>query len=309
MRAALGAFAAGWFTIARAPGVVLVVWLATLLLAIPFGVVLADRLRDALAHQPPISLASEEIDADWWAEYRESATGLEATFTPAILGFAAPLENLSALFDATPRPAVLALPILLYLMVWAFLWGAVLARFGEPRRSLRASVAAGQEQFAQMLSVSLAAGAVTGLLYVTLHPLLFGPVFDALASLTSTDRDAFFVRVALYACFAAPLALVGLVTDYTRIRLMTAPGLRHAAGSAVAFLRAHWTAALSLYLLTAMTFVALLAVYGVADRRLGGWRAVLAGQAFVMGRLVIRLVGAASQVHLATDRRLEHAGD
>jgi hypothetical protein len=42
----------------------------------------------------------------------------------------------------------------------------------------------------------------------------------------------------------------------------------------------------------------LLVVYGVADRRVGGWRAVIVGQAYIVARLAIRLVAAASELRL-----------
>jgi hypothetical protein len=57
-----------------------------------------------------------------------------------------------------------------------------------------------------------------------------------------------------------------------------------------------------LYLLTGLLVVALLTVYGVTEAyggtRVGGWRAVLIGQAYVVGRLALRLTFAASEVRL-----------
>jgi hypothetical protein len=288
----------------RAPAVLALVCVATLAAAMPFAVIVGRDVQRALSNQPPIALASEEIDADWWMEYRAHATGLEATFTPAIIGFAAPLDNLSALLDREARPALLVLPVLLYLAIWAFLWGGIIDRFRRDEGSLRLFLGAARRHFLQMLIVSLLAAAVTIVLYVTVHAALFGPVFAALSGGVSSERDAFLVRVALYAVFGSLLAVVSLVADYTRITIVTQQRpLRDAAAGAVAFLRASKAAVISLWLLSGLLFVSLLTLYGLADRRLGGWRLVLVGQAYIVGRLAIRMANTASQVRLVEHRQ------
>jgi hypothetical protein len=58
----------------------------------------------------------------------------------------------------------------------------------------------------------------------------------------------------------------------------------------------------TLYLLTAVLLAAMLIAYGTGEiyggTRLGGWRAVAIGQAYIVGRLALRLVLAASEVRL-----------
>ncbi len=96
----------------RAPGLLLAVVAVTVLTAIPFAVVVDSDVMASLAAQPPPSaIGGWEIDAEWWLEFRRHATGLAATFTPAILGFAAPLDSVSALLDGKRPPAALLLPI------------------------------------------------------------------------------------------------------------------------------------------------------------------------------------------------------
>ena len=301
MNAVVRAFVAGLWAVVCAPGVLLAVLFATLLTVTPFGVVLGREIQSALAHQPPIDLAAQEIDAEWWLEYRRHARGLAATFTPAILGFAAPLENISALLDGVARPWVLALPVVLYATVWAFLWGVLLQRFhARQRLHLSGACAAGVRHFVPFVTISILAGVVVLALYATVHAWLFGPVFDAIAARAGGEPAAFAGRVVLYLTFGALLAAVSLAADYTRVAMVVHDtrsvwdGFAQAGG----FMRTHPAAVAVLFVLTAGTFVAALAAYGIADLRFGGWRAVLLAQAFIVVRLALRLVTAASQVEL-----------
>jgi hypothetical protein len=299
VRDALRAVAGGIWSTVRAPGLLVTVVLATLAAAIPFGVVVGRDVQSALANQPPIDLSSEEIDADWWAEYRAQAQGLQATFTPAIIGFAAPLDNLSALLDREPRPAVLLVPVLIYVAVLALLWGGLIDRFWRGDGSVRRFVDSARHHFPQMFVVSVVAAVAAVLLYGTVHAVLFGPVFSALSKATSSERDAFFLRVVLYAIFAALLAIVSVLADYARINIVVRQGsVRASLLAAVAFLRTRPTAVISLWLLCALLFVMLLTLYGMADRRLEGWRLIAVGQAYIFGRLAIRVINTASQVRL-----------
>jgi hypothetical protein len=306
---AVRALVAGLRMVLRAPGLLLFVSLVTIASALPFGIVLADRLRTALADQPPIPLEAVEIDAEWWLHFRAQARGLEATFTPAIVGFAAPLDNLSALVDATARPLVLVVPVTLYALVWAFLWGGVLHRFHQGGgASAREFLRAGLRQLPRFAVIAAVAAGASIALFVTVHVWLFGPVYSRLAANAATERDAFLWRVLLYVIFGSLLAVISLTADYARVSSVAnvAHTFRQSLAAAVRFIRRNLSAVVTLYLLTGALFVALLLVYGVADRRFGGWRAVLLGQAFLIGRLAIRLTFAASEVSLF-HRRLPSA--
>ena len=58
MTPAVRSFAAGLWTVLRAPILVIVVVVTTMAAAAPFGAVLGSRLQEALANQPPIALGS-----------------------------------------------------------------------------------------------------------------------------------------------------------------------------------------------------------------------------------------------------------
>lgn len=297
--------AAGLWQVLRAPILVIVVVVMTMAAAAPFGAMLGSKLQESLANQPPIALGSGEIDAEWWAEFRAHAEGLAATFTPTVIGFAAPLDNLSALVDGDRRPLALVGPVAVTALIWAWLWGGILHRFdvgrGVPPREFVSAAFAHAPRF---VVISAAAAVAQLVLYLTIHPVLFGPVFNALIASTDSEPTAFFIRIGLYVVFGIPLVLVALAADYTRIGLVaTGPiRLRDKFGDGVGFIKRNLGSVLVLYGLTGMLFVALLAVYGTGEiyggSRVGGWRGVLIGQAYIIARLVIRLTFAASEMHL-----------
>lgn len=292
-------------TVTRAPWLVAGVALVTLVAAIPFGLALGTQLNTALADQPPISRIAGDIDPEWWLEFRQHAEGLAATFTPAIIGFAATLDNVSAVADGTRRPLVLAFPVAGYALLWAFLWGGLLHRFAAPRRlTLSAFWQACVRFVPRFAAISLVAAAVTLLLYLTVHQVLFGYLYPSVAANLSHERDAFLLRLALYAVFGVLLAGVAAVADYARVNLVIghARTVADAITTAADFVRRQWLAVSLLYAIVGVTTVALLVAYGVVDSfggvRTGGWRAIAIGQAVIIARLAIRLVTAAAEVRL-----------
>lgn len=304
MRSVLRAFGAGVRAVVTAPVLLIAVTLTTMLAAVPFGVVLESQLREALAHRQPVYLGTAEIDAEWWLEFREHAEGMAATFTPAIIGFAAPLSNLSAILDGTSQPLVLLGPIVLAGVVWAWLWGGWIARLRAGRGlGPRAFFRAGRQHVVAFTAISLAAAATQLVLYLTVHAVLFGPVFEWITAMVATERAAFFWRVALYAVFGACLIAVSLAADYARISVVVERrAVTPAIATSLAFLRAHGGQAVAVYLLIGVLFVALMTLYGTAEvvggTRLGGWRSILIGQGFIMGRLALRLLQGAAAVSL-----------
>jgi hypothetical protein len=168
----------------------------------------------------------------------------------------------------------------------------------------RGFIAAGRRHFPLFTLIGLAAATVTVMLYLTVHTVLFGPVYRVLASTVSSERDAFLWRVALYVVFASLLAAVSLAADYARVSAVCAGArsAREAIASGLRFMRTNPAAVATLYLATGALFVALFVLYGIADRRFGGWRGVLLGQAFIFGRLAIRLTFGASEIALFKQR-------
>ncbi len=104
--------------------------------------------------------------------------------------------------------------------------------------------------------------------------------------------------------FGALLVTVSVIADYARVHAVVA-GVRSAPAAIAAslrFVRRHAATVFTLYLMTGTLFVALLIVYGATETigrsRVGGWRAVAVGQAYILARLAIRLIFGASEVRL-----------
>jgi hypothetical protein len=295
----------GLILAARAPGLLVAIAIVTLVAAIPFVFVIEPPVMASLALQPEGHfVGSSDIDPEWWLEFRRHATGLAATFTPAILGFAAPLDNLSALLDGTRRPFALALPVAIAALTWAFLWGGVINRFARGDASARGFIAAGSQHFWRLLAITALAAAASLIIYLTLHPLLLGVAYDAIAARVSTERDAFLARVVLYLVFGGVLAIANAVFAFARIHVV-AEGERHVSRAIAlgwAFVRGHIMSIASLYVIFLLLFAIAMIVYGWAEligaSRIGGWRAIVVGQAFIVFRLALRLAFAASQVRL-----------
>lgn len=301
----LRALAQGIADVIRAPLLLAGVAIIMLLITLPFAAVLQSRLQSSLSVQPHISLDETEIDAEWWMEFRRHARGLAATFTPAVLGFAATLDGISNILDGRAIPAALAAPLLVSMAAWAFIWGGVLQRFHRGRAiGIGGFVRAGAALFVPFVVIAIVAAAVNLLLFLAIHRLLFGPVHTALVAVTTTERDAFIVRVILYVVFFTLVAAVTVVADYARIAAVSGrnSGPVRLLRTSIAFVRRHPGSVVWLFVLTGAIFVVITVAYGVLDvaggSAIGGWRAVAIGQAYVLIRLAIRLTFAASELRL-----------
>ena len=296
----LRALLLGIADVVRAPLTLIAVALITLAVTLPFAAVLQSRLQASLSVQPPVSLNETEIDPEWWMEFREYARGLEATFTPAVLGFAATLDGISNLLDGKAPPGGIIAPLVLSIVVWAFLWGAILARFRDGDGFFRG----GLSYFVRFLIVAVAAAIVNLVLYLTVHRVLFGPVHAALVGMTGSERDAFFVRIVLYVIFFSAIGFVSLVADYARVAAVVggATSVGAMMRTSLAFVRSRFGAVVTLFLLTGLIFVIVTIAYGMLEvaggSEVGGWRAVAIGQLYVLVRLAIRLTFAASELRL-----------
>lgn len=306
---AIRAFIDGVSAVLRAPFVIAAVTVITMLMALPFAVALGSRLQASLASQPPVALSETEIDPEWWQEFRAQARGLEATFTPAVLGFAAPLDSISAVLDGRRPPLPVVAPLVLSIVLWAFLWGGILRRLNADHPiGVRAFIDAGFQFAPRFIAIAAAAAAIILVLYLTVHAALFGPVYRMLVSSSATERDGFLVRVFLYVVFLAPLALVGLVADYARVAAAAgaATSVLQALRAGAAFVLANPRIVFTLYLMTALLFAAVTIGYGTLEiyggSQVGGWRAIAIGQGYIVMRLTIRLIAAASELRLFAAR-------
>jgi hypothetical protein len=312
---ALAAVMSGARRVLRAPLLLVAIYLLTIVTVVPFAIVLGTRLQTTLASQQvthdPAHALDADIDAEWWFEFIRHASGLEATFTPAIIGAAAPLTAANAVLDGEVPAAGLLLPLAGYAALWAFLWGGILPRLREDSAGARAFFANATRSFVPMLVLTVLAATIYILLYATVHALLFGPLVDAVRASSGSELTALLWRTLFYLLFGTCLIAVNLAVDYTRVFAVVGhTSVMTAAREAFAFLRARLASAAGAYLLLGVVFVLMLAVYTVIDvyggSRVGGWRAVILGQAFIIVRLALRLTFAATALELARSVLPDH---
>jgi hypothetical protein len=299
----------------RAPVILVCVFLVTLVTALP----LSMAMRAAIAAHLGRSLAAEEavrgVNYQWWTEFTGQGGELAASLKTSIIGFAASLDNLSALLDGDGRPVAVLWIGAAYLILWLFLAGGILDRYARnrPTRSHEFFTACGV-YFVRFLRLAAIMAAAYYVLLAWLRPLLLDDVYEQLTRDVTVERTAFLWRLGLYLVFGASLILVNMLFDYAKVRAVVEDrrSMIGAVVSSARFLRRNFGGAASLYLLNGCLFVAVLLLYaliapGAGSGLAGIWAGLLVGQLYLAARLWVRLVFAASEVSLF-QARLAHAG-
>lgn len=298
-----------------APAIVFGVWVLSLLLALPLGLVLRGMIRDSLGSSLAADAAAEGVNYDWWNEFLHSTGGIGTTFVPSIIGFAAPLRNLSDLMDNVPLAATLTSVVIAWLVVWALIAGGVFDRYARGRTTHTPGFfAACGVFFFRFLRLGAIAALAYWLLFGFVHGWLLVSLYARWTRDLSVERDAFFIRAGLYLVFAALLALVNIVVDYAKVRAVVEDrrSMIGAIAAGARFVFRHPRATIGLYLLNTLVFAAVLAAYrlaapGAGWRGAGVWIAFAVAQAYIVARVWAKLVFAASQIAMFQSR-LAHAG-
>lgn len=299
----------------RAPVILACVFLVTLCAAVPFSMMMREAMRAHLGNSMIAEQAARGFNVQWWAEFIEQTGPLGRTFRPGIIGFAAVLDNISALADGERRASPLLWLGAAYLLLWLFLTGGVLDRYARARatRSSEFFSACGV-YFVRFLRLAPFIVLAYYVLFAIVHPLLLDDTYAGLTRDVTVERTAFLIRAALYAIFGVLLILVNIVFDYAKVRAVV-EDRRSMIGAIVAglrFVRRNAGAVTSLYLLNGCLFIALLLLYaiaapGAASSGAGVWIGLAVSQLYLAGRMWIRLVFLASETALFQGR-LAHAG-
>jgi hypothetical protein len=298
----------------RAPVVWIGAWAFTLLAGVP----LAMTVRDAIAVHLDSSLVAESVadgvNWDWWQEFQDQATGLGATFEPAILGFAAVMRHTSDLMDGMAPALPLATALAAWLVAWSFLSGGIIDRYARNRHTWTSGffAACGTHGF-RFLRLGVIALLAYLILFGWVHPLLHRTVWQQVMRSVMEERWAAAGAAVLYIVFGALLVAVSLVFDYARVRIVV-EDRRSAIGAIAAsirFLRRHPRTIASVYVLNAAGWFMLAAVYALAAPGVHGggallWVAFLTGQAWIAARVWVKLTFYASAVSVF-QRALAHA--
>lgn len=312
---AITALRDGIATVNRSPVILFCVYAASFVVALPLALAMRNAIGSHLGSSLSGEHAARGVHVQWWTEFIGQPGDLRSTFQTTIIGFAAVLDNLSALADAVARPTPIVWTGAAYLLVWLYLSGGILDRYAR-RRPTRAAefFAAGGVFFVRFLRLVPFVVATYYTLFAVIHPFLFGNVYGALVRDVTADRTAFFIRFALYLLFGTALAVATTVFDYARVRAVV-EDRRSMIGALLAggrFIRRNAAGVGALYLVNLAIFAAVLVGYGLvapgADSSgIGVWIGFAVSQLYLLARLWVRLVFFASETSLF-QRRLAHAG-
>lgn len=312
---AIASWRAGARRVHRAPAIIFTVWVLSLAVALPMGLVLRGMVRDSLGTSLAADAAAEGVNYDWWNEFIDGASGIGRTFVPSIVGFAAPLKNLSDLVDNAALAGTAVVAVTTWLALWAFIGGGIIDRYARGRTTHTPGFfAACGVFFFRFLRLGAMAWIVYWFLFAYLHGWLFEDGYTRWTRDLNVERQAFVIRLGLYVLFAAILAIVNLVFDYAKIRAVV-EDRRSMVGALVAggrFVRRHARVTIAVYLVNTLVFAAILLAYrfgapGAGWSGAGVWFSFAVVQAYILARVWAKLVFLASQTALFQSR-LAHAG-
>jgi len=304
-------FDAWWRGVRRvvsAPSLVVGVWALTTLVSLPLTLALRADIEASLGQSLAADPAARGMNYEWMQEFARQSTGLATTLRPDVVGFSAVLDNLSSIVDNVPRPAAVAAASGVYVLLWLFLAGGIISRYaGDEAAPMRGFFSACRRYFFRFVRLGILTALVYGLLFGALHPLLFTRVYPRLVGGVGVERTAFMIRGGLYLVFVLLLAAANIVFDYAKIRAVVEDrrSMLVALAASWRFIVRHPAGAVGVYLLDAALFLATLVAYAFVAPGGGGigvmaWAAVVIGQAYIAGRLCVKLLFWASETAMVT---------
>jgi hypothetical protein len=231
---------------------------------------------------------------------------LGTTFTPAIIGFAATLDNVSSVLDGRRQVVAVAGTLALYLLAWTFLAGGILDRYAR-QRATRAFgfFAASGVYFFRFLRLALLAGLLYWWLFTYVREWLLVERLADISRNVAVERLAFLWRALFYALFGMLLVLANALFDYTKVRLVVEDrrSVLGAVGAALRFIRRRPLRVFGLYGLNALVFLAVVAIWALVAPGAGStgaslWIGFAAGQLYLLARLLLKLHFLASETSL-----------
>jgi hypothetical protein len=300
---ALAAFRDGIRRVNGAPMLVIGLCLVTFLIALPLSLALRGMIGAHLGRSLAAETVASGANYQWWQEFSAQASGLGGTFVPSIIGFGAVLDNLDAFLDNLPMAATIAGVTVAWLLVWSFLSGGILDRLARDRRTRSAGFfSAAGTHFWRFLRLGVIAWAIYAFLFGWVHGWIFTDLYERWTRDMTVERNAAALRLAGYLVFGALLVFINVLVDYARVRIVV-EDRRSAIGALAAgtrFVRRHVATVFALYLLNALAFVVVIALYALVSPGAPGsgfsmWVTLLVGQVYIVVRHYLKLVFYASQ--------------
>jgi hypothetical protein len=292
--------------VAAAPAIVAGVFALTFVLALPLALTLRGAIEAHLGSSAIAAAAADGVSYDWWQEFLSQASGLGTTFTPAIVGFAATLDNLGSLLDGQREIVPIAAALAFYLAGWTFLSGGILDRYARQRRTRAHGffAAAGVYVF-RFLRLAVVAGLFYWWMFAFVHEWLFDDWYETLTRDMSVERNALLVRASMYALFGTLLLFGNIVFDYAKIRAVVEDrrSMLGALAAALRFIASRPGRTFGLYAANSAMFIAVLGLWALVAPGIGGagltmWVGFAIGQLYLLARLLLKLHFLASQTAL-----------
>jgi hypothetical protein len=301
---AFAAFREGMRRVNGAPMLLAGLCAVTLTIALPLSFVVREAIASHLGRSLAADTAAAGADYAWWQEFSAQASGLAASFTPSIIGFAAVLENVSGVLDNTPLSTTVAVVTAVWLIVWSFLSGGTMDRLARAR-PLRSQgfFAASGVHFWRFLRLGVIALAIYAWLFGFVHDLIFRWGYGGLTRDLTVERTGFMIRTGGYLLFGGLLVLCNIVFDYARVRIVV-EDRRSAIGAVSAGARFAWrhkSRTGMLYLLNSAAFLTVALIYallspGAPGAGISGLAVLALGQAYIIARHYLKLLFYASEI-------------
>lgn len=299
----------------RAPSTVLGLWLATLVVTLPLALAVRAAMAEHLGSSLEADSVAEGANFDWIQEFGDQATGPARAMTPAVIGFAAVLDNLSAVVDLRSRPLLVFAAAGVHLVLMIFLAGGVIDRLARDRPTGTAHFfAACGTFFPRFLRLAVMSSIAYGIIFGPFHSWLFNVFEPQLTRDMTAERSVAAVRLLCYVALLIPTGLLNLLFDYAKVRAVVEDrrSMLGALGAASRFLSSNFRAAAALYLLDGVIFLLVLAVYALIAPNVGRanwtmWLTFGIGQTYVAARLWVKVMFWACEIELFQSR-LGHAG-
>jgi hypothetical protein len=321
----IAALRQGFGAVTRNRGLVALVWCVNVFMAALLALPLAALLARDLRHTDAAANMTYAFDYGWWSAWHDAQKGWTASFAPDILGTGFAFKNVDLLLrgelpvrlfaakaeegeEEGPRgldPVILGLGVA-YLVAQTFLAGGLLGVFRNPQGgwTVRGLLHGAGFYFGRLLRVAGLALVGFWLVYRLAGP--FSRWVDARALDAVSESAALVWSLSRYALLLAGLAFVHMLSSYAKV--IVAVEERSSAVlafvSALGFCLRNLRRAAGQYVVVAALAVLLLLVWKALDAGVDtvGYRTqavtLVLGQAFLLGRIGLRLALLASQVAL-----------
>lgn len=294
---AVSAWIDGLRRVRRAPALLVIVWLSTLAAAVPPALALRASVVSHLGESLESDAAADGVNEMWMQEFRASSSELGQSLRPDVIGFAAVLDNTSALADTTSRPAPAVMAGTVFLALLWFLTPGALRRLAVDRPLYaREFLATCGACMGRLLRLAFVAAIVYGALFFGLHATLLDDVFGVVTRDMTVERTAFVVRLILYVVFFGVVAAVNLVFDFAKVRMVVED--RHSVlgslSAGLVFIGMHPLLSVGVYLLNALLLGCVLATYALVAPGAGSagwtmWAGFTVSQAYIAARVFTKL--------------------